>query len=97
MLRSPPCCFASQARQSSTALRNRAHGTPQTSPRVFHCSSLRLGRPLQLLSTCSSSHVTTSSQRGAHFRQFCQMKGPALRSSGSTLMPSCSSRIRLAI
>ena len=44
-----------------------------------------------------SSHVITSSHLATHLSQFCQTKGPASRSEGSSSIPSCNSLIRFAI
>jgi len=73
------------------------HSTPQTKPRFFHASDAG-SAVLSLLSiTCWSSQVTTCSQRSTHLSQLRQTNGPPSRSDRRSSMPSCSSRIRLAI
>lgn len=84
----PSYCLYSHVRYFSRVARNKCQSAPQTSGRVLLPSAA---------SVCLSSQETICWQRGIHLSMFCHTNGPSSRSCGSSSIPSCNSRMRLAI
>ena len=92
----PPYLSSSHFRYLSTAFRNADQRTPQTRLFIFQSLAFVL-KSVPVVMTRSSSQVMTYSHLFTHLSQFCQIKGPAWRSSEVRSIPSWSSRIRFAI